>query len=189
MSLTISYQYVIISRFRIISLKGNDMQTAHGESEVGGTNNASRLRRQSQRNFCPRECRGWAIQPRANEDSNPNSLARNAAARMATSKSPAGCRRYKDTLVTSRCNSNRHKRGLEMPVTPCVINKNVVSNRHRFGACEIRYDGRTRRRKFAGQPVHFSVAPCLSGQSGAANCDQAKPLLGMMPLPSCTVTN
>jgi hypothetical protein len=143
-----------MSRFRIISLKGNRMQTAHGESDVGGTNNAGRLRRQSQWNFHPCDCRGQAIQQRANEDSNPNSLARKAAARMATAKSPARCRRYKCTpvtrrslepdqgrspelfegpLVTSHCNSNRHKHGLEMPVTPCAINKIVVSNRHRFG--------------------------------------------------------
>jgi hypothetical protein len=36
-------------------------------------------------------------------------------------------------LAPRHCNSNRHKHGLEMPVTPCVCNTNVVSNRHRFG--------------------------------------------------------
>jgi hypothetical protein len=40
-------------------------------------------------------------------------------------------------LAPRHCNSNRHKNGLEMPVTPCVINKNIVSNRHRFGGAKF----------------------------------------------------
>ena len=39
--------------------------------------------------------------------------------------------------LTSRSISNRHKRGLEMTVTPFRINKSVASNRHRFGVLMI----------------------------------------------------
>ena len=40
-------------------------------------------------------------------------------------------------LTTHRL-SNRHKRGLETPVSPCVFNKSDCSNRHRFGGWRFR---------------------------------------------------
>jgi hypothetical protein len=41
------------------------------------------------------------------------------------------------SLLTVQNISNRHKHGLEIDVTPCPINENVVSNRHRFEGVEF----------------------------------------------------
>jgi hypothetical protein len=81
-------------------------------------------------------------------------------------------------LAPRHCNSNRHKHGLEMPVTPCVINTNVVSNRHRFGGVRLRHpsaNSSARRRRHLPGVRRFTAGNYRALPERGGDCERKIP--------------
>jgi len=87
-----------------------------------------------------------------------------------------------DIEVQARITSNRHNVGLEMPVSPCLFNKNVTSNRHKSmgpkklldkakPAANVGEVLRTRRRSRTAITRFISILFLICSAIGARNAD------------------